>query len=110
MGAGCSVSAGIPDFRTPGTGLYSQVQKYNLPYAEAIFDLHYFNNVDRKPFHRIAKEMYPDPAEFKPTTAHKFVKLLHEKVRARSERRGRDRPCAPSPYPLHTQTHPRASS
>jgi len=79
MGAGCSVSAGIPDFRTPGTGLYSQVQKYNLPYAEAIFDLHYFNNVDREPFHTIAKEMYPDPAKFKPTKAHKFVKLLHDK-------------------------------
>jgi NAD-dependent histone deacetylase SIR2 len=30
-GAGISVSAGIPDFRTPGTGLYSQMAKYNLP-------------------------------------------------------------------------------
>lgn len=27
-GAGLSVAAGIPDFRTPGTGLYSQLEKY----------------------------------------------------------------------------------
>lgn len=37
-----SVAAGIPDFRTPGTGLYSQLQKYNLPRPEAIFTLEYF--------------------------------------------------------------------
>ena len=30
-GAGISVSAGIPDFRTPGTGLYDNLQKYSLP-------------------------------------------------------------------------------
>lgn len=30
-GAGLSVAAGIPDFRTPGTGLYSQMEKFNLP-------------------------------------------------------------------------------
>ncbi|GMH49981.1 hypothetical protein TL16_g00663, partial [Triparma laevis f. inornata] len=69
----------IPDFRTKGTGLYSQVKKYNLPYAEAIFDLHYFNEVDKTPFHKIAKEMYPDPEKFKPTLAHKFIKVLQDK-------------------------------
>ena len=30
-GAGVSTSAGIPDFRSPGTGLYDNLQKYNLP-------------------------------------------------------------------------------
>ncbi|GMH48183.1 hypothetical protein TrRE_jg5832 [Triparma retinervis] len=74
MGAGCSVSAGIPDFRSPGTGLYDNLGKYNLPYPEAVFDLHYFNNVDPKPFVELGAELYP--GRHLPTPAHLFVKHL----------------------------------
>ena len=41
-GAGISVSAGIPDFRSPKTGLYANLQKYNLPDPQAIFALEFF--------------------------------------------------------------------
>ena len=57
-GAGISVSAGIPDFRTPGTGLYDNLQKYNLPHPTAVFELDYFRE-NPKPFYLLAKELYP---------------------------------------------------
>ena len=41
-GAGISVSAGIPDFRSPGSGLYANLAKYDLPSPEAIFDIDFF--------------------------------------------------------------------
>jgi len=41
-GAGVSVAAGIPDFRTPGTGLYDNLEKYNLPHPTAVFDVEFY--------------------------------------------------------------------
>jgi NAD-dependent deacetylase sirtuin 2 len=61
VGAGISVSAGIPDFRTPGSGLYCQLQKYNLPFPEAVFSLGFFRH-NPKPFYMLAKELYPGQA------------------------------------------------
>mmetsp|Transcript_7071 Transcript_7071/g.19396 ORF Transcript_7071/g.19396 Transcript_7071/m.19396 type:complete len:307 (-) Transcript_7071:186-1106(-) len=76
MGAGVSVSAGIPDFRTPGTGLYDNLQKYGLPYPEAIFDLGFFFR-DPMPFYTLCREIWP--GRYQPTPAHHFVSLLHKK-------------------------------
>ncbi|CAF1006112.1 unnamed protein product [Adineta steineri] len=75
-GAGISTSAGIPDFRSPETGLYSQLEKYNLPFPEAVFHLDFFRT-NPKPFFLLAKELYPQ--KFTPTPTHYFLRLLDEK-------------------------------
>ncbi|SPO32123.1 related to NAD-dependent histone deacetylase [Ustilago trichophora] len=77
-GAGISTSASppIPDFRSPGTGLYSNLAAYNLPYAEAIFDIAYFQR-HPQPFYTLAKHLYP--GNFKPALAHYFLTLLQQK-------------------------------
>ncbi|CAD8197857.1 unnamed protein product [Paramecium octaurelia] len=73
-GAGMSVAAGIPDFRTPGTGLYSQIQKYNLPSPESVFEIEYFKK-NPEAFYCVAREFLLT-FDAKPTIAHKFLKFL----------------------------------
>ncbi|XP_066503550.1 NAD-dependent protein deacetylase sirtuin-3, mitochondrial isoform X2 [Hoplias malabaricus] len=75
-GAGISTPSGIPDFRSPGSGLYDNLQQYDLPYAEAIFEINYFH-YNPKPFFALAKELYP--GNYRPNLAHYFIRLLHEK-------------------------------
>ncbi|XP_043827932.1 NAD-dependent protein deacetylase sirtuin-3, mitochondrial isoform X2 [Dromiciops gliroides] len=76
VGAGISTPSGIPDFRSPGSGLYSNLEQYDLPYPEAIFELDFFFH-NPKPFFTLAKELYP--GNYKPNLAHYFLRLLHDK-------------------------------
>lgn len=75
-GAGISTPSGIPDFRSPGSGLYSNLQRYDLPYPEAIFELDFFRRNPR-PFFELAKELYP--GRCRPNAAHYFLRLLQER-------------------------------
>ncbi|XP_071962034.1 NAD-dependent protein deacetylase sirtuin-2-like isoform X2 [Antedon mediterranea] len=76
VGAGISTSAGIPDFRSPGSGLYDNLQQYNLPSPESIFEIGYFME-HPEPFFKLAKQLYP--GTFKPTPCHYFIRLLAQK-------------------------------
>uniref|UniRef100_A0A3B3XU48 Deacetylase sirtuin-type domain-containing protein n=1 Tax=Poecilia mexicana TaxID=48701 RepID=A0A3B3XU48_9TELE len=75
-GAGISTPSGIPDFRSPGSGLYDNLQQYDLPYAEAIFEIGFFHR-NPNPFFALAKELYP--GNYQPNLTHYFVRLLHQK-------------------------------
>uniref|UniRef100_A0A3B3DEQ5 Si:dkey-103i16.6 n=1 Tax=Oryzias melastigma TaxID=30732 RepID=A0A3B3DEQ5_ORYME len=75
-GAGISTASGIPDFRTPGTGLYSNLEKYNVPYPEAIFNIDYFSD-NPQPFFSLAKVLYP--GSHRPNYIHYFIRMLHHK-------------------------------
>ena len=75
-GAGISVYSGIPDFRSDNTGIYNNIQKYNLSKPELIFTRFYFN-INPKPFFDIMK-MFLEK-EYKPSPAHYLPVLFNKK-------------------------------
>lgn len=66
----------VPDFRSPKTGLYNNLARLDLPYAEAVFEIDYFRK-HPEPFYVLAKELYP--GKFQPTVSHAFLALLAQK-------------------------------
>lgn len=76
VGAGISTNCGIPDFRSPETGLYANLKRLDLPYPEAVFDIEYFRE-SPKAFYTLADELYP--GKFVPSRFHYFIKLCQDK-------------------------------
>ena len=78
-GAGLSTAAGIPDFRSEDSGIYSRLKKdskFDLPSPESIFHIDYFKE-NPQPFVQLAQELFP--GRFNPTKSHFFLRLLQDK-------------------------------
>ena len=75
-GAGISVKSGIPDFRSPGTGLYYNIKKYNLSDPDLLFNRQYIKS-NPKPFYTLLKEFISK--EFKPSISHYLSVLFNQK-------------------------------
>ncbi|CAG5848522.1 unnamed protein product, partial [Menidia menidia] len=58
---------------SPGSGLYDNLQQFDLPYAEAVFELGFFLR-DPRPFFALAGALYP--GRFRPNAAHHFPAVM----------------------------------
>eukprot|EP00039_Didymoeca_costata_P024843 m.11682 g.11682 ORF g.11682 m.11682 type:complete len:752 (+) comp4503_c0_seq1:325-2580(+) len=73
-GAGISVNSGIPDYRSKEKGLYNTASNKNLMSRSALFD-------NPEDFYKKMSSIFGGVVtdEIKPSTTHKFIKLLHDK-------------------------------
>ena len=76
-GAGISVNSGIPDFRSPKSGLYAQIKELGFVTPEEVFDLRRFA-LNPTNFYQVSNKLIK-PDLFTPTDAHYFMKLIFEK-------------------------------
>ena len=72
-GAGISVASGIPDFRTPETGVYANVMKYGFSHPQEMFDIGHFRQNPR-PFYQFSNENFNK--KLHPNINHYFISFL----------------------------------
>ena len=75
-GAGISVKSGIPDFRSPGTGIYDNIKNYNVSKPELLFNRSYIKQ-DPKPVFTLIKQFLSK--EYEPSNAHYLSVLFKNK-------------------------------
>ena len=75
-GAGISVKSGIPDFRSPGTGIYDNIKNFYISNPELLFNRSYINK-DPKPFFTLIKKFLSK--EYEPSNAHYLSVLFKNK-------------------------------
>ena len=76
VGAGISVSCGVPDFRSEN-GLYALAQRLGLELndPQELFDIHCFDDDEGVNFYKFAHALWPRPG-IQPSPTHRFLSAL----------------------------------